>query len=204
MNRKVLALSCGVVLTLAAGRCACAETLGFDDLSGDGSAVPSGYNGFDFNNFDYINSGFASLTYGANGYTNGTVSRPVSLFNGFGTAASITSADGATFSLDNLELGAAWNNGLLVTVTGYAAGVLLDTAAFTVNETGPTLETLNFTGVDTVDFVSVGGTPATSAASGGTEFVLDNLTVNSAARPRHDVLKGILGRETWAGSRSCA
>ncbi len=170
-----------MILAFAAGRCACAETLGFDDLTGDEGTVPSGYNGFNFNNFDFINSGFATLTDGANnGYTNGTVSQPVSLFNAFGTAAGIASASGSTFSLNSLDLGAAWNNGLQVTVTGYATGVLLDTAVFTVNESGPTLETLNFTGVDAVDFSSTGGTPATSSASGGTEFVLDDLTVNAA------------------------
>lgn len=180
MASKSLAFLCALVFSLGAR--ASAETLTFDGLTGDATAVPNGYGGLNFTNFFSITSGFAAANFGAdNGYTNGTASQPVSIYNGFGSPASITSADGSLFTASSVDLTGAWNNGLQVTVSGYAQGVLLDAAGYTVNETGPTLETLNFAGIDTLLFSAAGGTPATSTISGGNQFVLDNLTVSTAA-----------------------
>jgi hypothetical protein len=86
-----------------------------------------------------------------------------------------------TFTLNGFYLGAAWNNGLLVTVVGRVNGVVQDTAIFTVNATGPAqLETLNWTGINEVDFSSAGGVPH-RYNGGGTQFVLDNLTIDQSA-----------------------
>ena len=134
-----------------------ATLITFDDLTFAGVFAPiaNGYQGLNWTNFFAENT---TLSANPSGYRNNVVSAPNVAFNGFGTAAAFSNG---TFTLNSFDLGAAWNNGLVVTLVGKLNGVTIDTASFTVNATGrAVLETLNWTGINEVDWSSAGGVPA--------------------------------------------
>ncbi len=162
-----------LALSVAFAQTSRAELITFDNL-GEGQ-IPNGYAGLDWNNFYSLNA----TTYFDNpsGYQNGLVSSPNVAYDAFGAPASFNVAAG-TLTLTSFDLTAAWNDGLSVTVTGSLLGSTLDTQTFTVSTAGPTLETLNWAGIDTVTFTPFGGTNHGYNGS-GTHFVLDNLTVNT-------------------------
>jgi len=68
-------------------------------------------------------------------------------YNGWGAPA-ILSSSNSTFDLDSGYFSAAWNNGLSVRILGYTSGILTHDLTFTVNTSGPTLEKLDFLGVN--------------------------------------------------------
>ncbi len=178
---RFAALLCAGMLCACAGSLQ-AETLTFDDLTTTGPPVPNGYHGLNFNNF-YVETLQFDSTRGYNGYTNGTVSPSSVIYNGFANPASFSAVSG-TLTLDSFYLTAAINNGLTVTVTGALNGVVEETAVFEVSTMGPTLETLDWANIDTVNFVSSGGVqdPRTVGNfKSGAQFALDSLTINQPA-----------------------
>jgi hypothetical protein len=159
------------------------QTLTFDSLvdSGFGTPIPDGYGGLTWDNFGVLNTtALANEGAGDNGYLNGTVSAPNVAFNEFGNPASFSAVSG-TFTLESFDLTAAWNNGLDVLVEGLLNGVVVDSTNLFVNTGGPTLETLDWSGLDEVYFASSGGTPAGFPGGFGEQFALDNLTLSTAA-----------------------
>ncbi|HUA17744.1 MAG TPA: PEP-CTERM sorting domain-containing protein [Bryobacteraceae bacterium] len=158
-----------------------ADVITFDDLtfSSLDEAIPNGYSGLNWSNFGVINTADAFSEIGANGYTNGTVSGTNVAFNENGTAAAVSDGD---FTFNSAYFTAAWNTGLTITVVGKEGGVTVDTTSFVVNTTGPTLETFNWTGIDELDFSSSGGTNAGYNGS-GTQFAMDNMSINSVPEP---------------------
>jgi hypothetical protein len=159
-----------------------AEVITFDSLTATvSSPVPNGYEGFNWSNFDYLTSTPGELS----GYPVGTISSPNVGFNGLGDPASFTSAGGSPFTLTSLFLTAAWNDGLNVAVTGLLGGSVLDTETFIVSTATPTLETLNWTGIDTVSISTSGGIPNPDfVPSGqGTEVVVDDITIQDGTTP---------------------
>ena len=152
-----------------------ATLITFDDLSdnGVGALIPNGYQGLNWSNLYVLNT---QLFGTPSGYQNNTVSPPNVVFNGFGAPAVISNN---AFTLNSFYLGAAWNDGLQVTVIGKLNGVTLDTATFTANTSGPAvLQTLNWPGINELDFSSQGGVSHGYYGS-GTQFVLDNLSINT-------------------------
>jgi len=169
-----------LVLSVLTTHSAQAGTLTFDSLSCSptGSAIPGGYGGLNWSNMYCVPA--ASNAYNPSGYSNGIGNVA---FNGGGGVAFSSSTP---FNLSTLELGAAWNNGLAVVITGYNGTKQLYQDTFTVSTSGLNLETLNFYGVTLVTFSSSGGTSEGFASTGlgpggvfgtGTEFVLDDMTV---------------------------
>jgi hypothetical protein len=159
-----------------------AETLTFDDLTTPLTLVPSGYDGFNFTNF-YVDTPAGEKP---SGYINGTVSPTSVIFNGYGLAASLASDDNSAFTLNSFFLTAAIDDNLTVTVEGLLNNVVLDTAVYNVSTFGPTLETLEWSGINEVSFASSGGTPdpiATTSGYQGIQFVLDNIKVNASPVP---------------------
>lgn len=150
-----------------------AETINFDDLTGTEAPILNGYAGLDWNNFVLLNTPNFTSVIGPNGFANGTVSGPNIAFNGTGDAAAIS---GPTFTFNSAYFTGAWYNGLGITATGYLGGNLVGTSIFIVNASGPTLETFDWT-VDKVSFSSSGGTNA-GYGSNGTQFAMDNMTIN--------------------------
>lgn len=168
---KFLCMVCtGVVTPVFAGT---TVTLTFDDLPAPatyGSAVPAGYGGLQWNNFNYLDgAGFV-----ASGYQNGVVSSGNVAFNGTGNPAQISS--GTAFDLNSAWLTAAWNDGLQLEVQGFAGGTLAYDQTYTLNATASTLLTFSYLAVDQVNFISSGGVNHGYDGS-GTQFVMDNVTV---------------------------
>ena len=58
----------------------------------------------------------------------------------------------------SVDLAAAWNDGLNIQVQGYLKGQLVDSQTVVVNPSGPSLFTFNYQDIDTLKFVSSGGT----------------------------------------------
>jgi hypothetical protein len=113
---------------------------------------------------------------------NGVVSPPNALFNICSNGCLAGSLSSSTpFDVVSGYFTGMWRDGLQVTVTGVnGATKTTCTMTFSVNTTGPTFEMLNVNDVTTVTLVGSGGThnPNVPANVDGTNFVLDNLTIN--------------------------
>ncbi len=157
-----------------------ADTITFDDLEAD---IPDGYHGLNWDNFSIQN---AVLLIRPSGYKNGMVSAPNVAYNSFGDPAAFSDS---TFTLNSFNLTAAWRNGLNVTVTGLLSGNPIFQQTFVVDTTGPTLEVVNWSGIDEVTWVSFGGVNP-GFFGDGTHFALDNLTINGVPEPSSLALLG--------------
>jgi hypothetical protein len=157
-----------------------AETITFDDLTdnGNGTPIANGYQGLNWTNFDVLDT----AVYGINpsGYQAGTVSGTNVAFNAGGGQADII-ASSTPFTLGSAYFTAAWNNGLTITVAGLLNGVQVDSTSFVVSAYAPTLETFNWANVNQLDFSASGGTDV--YAGSGTQFAMDNLTINPVPLP---------------------
>ncbi|HTI50020.1 MAG TPA: PEP-CTERM sorting domain-containing protein [Planctomycetaceae bacterium] len=174
MRKRVhFALSSVIFLLIAAGGTgARGDFITFDDLPGGFSLVPNGYGGLDWSNFIDVDGN--SLLAGS-GFRNGIVSSPNIAFNGGGNPALFSSTSPFTFVSGYLT--GAWRDGLSIEIQGYLAGNLVHDSTITVNTTGPTLFAPNWQNVDTVQFLSSGGTTHPGLTGDGAQFVLDSLTV---------------------------
>lgn len=172
-------LSVVVGVFLGAAPNAPAELITFDNLSGNQGTVPNGYGGLNWSNFAYMSRTYLQPE-GYNGYTNGAVSSPNVAFNAAGYPAIITSS--SPFTLNSGYFTGAWKDGLTISLLDNKG----DTKTFVVNSSGPMFETFNWTGITSVLFTSFGGIPDPKDPIGtgyGTEFALDNLTINAATTP---------------------
>jgi hypothetical protein len=172
---------------LPATSTALAAVITFDDLSAVGcppsGTVPNGYAGLGWNNFGYTNATIFPCS--VEGYGTALTSSPNVAFNVFGNPASITSV--TPFTLVSGDFAAAWNDGLLVSITAKLGATTVGTFNFTLNTTTRVLETgFNFGPVTELDFSSSGGTPNPNLIQFGfgTQFALDNLAINPVPEPR--------------------
>ena len=152
----------------------------FDDLpdTETGLAISNGYQGFDWVNFAELDGvNFA----GPSGYNVAVVSPSNIVYNGGGSTAAITNAQ--PFTLVSACLTAAWRDGLNVEVTGYAGGITLYDNSYVLSATGPTLIQFNYAGVDTVQFISSGGTAHAGYIGTGAQFAMDNVSLLLSALP---------------------
>jgi hypothetical protein len=164
----------GAAILFGGIRQAHAETLTFDDLNPAGD-LSNGYGGFNWSNFSVLDS----TTYDAgheNGYANGTVSTDYVAYN-LNSALEAVIGASSSFTFNSAYFTGAWNNGLTISVTGLSSSNVVDQTSITVDSTAPTLETFNWTGVDTVEFTSSGGTNAGYNGS-GEYFAMDNFRFN--------------------------
>jgi hypothetical protein len=157
---------------------AVAAPLTFDDLSTDtADFVPDGYGGLHWDNMAFANVPWLDSIYGVSGYSHGLVSGSNLAFNNSGNPAGF-SAD-APFTFNSAYFTGAWSNGLTVLVTGYVGGDATFSKTFTVDSTGPTFETFNWTGLSSVLISTSGGTDAGYNGSGN-HLAIDNVSVNGA------------------------
>jgi hypothetical protein len=142
-------------------------------------AIPEGWGSFRWSSdFWWINPAEDAPN---TGYQYGMVSSPNVAFNAAG--ANVSFQRKTPFELVSFYLAGAWRNGLEVRVTGIANGVEVDSTTFTVNASGPTLETLHWD-VNKVTFHSFGGSSAGyDGGIDGNQFVLDNLTTMPVSTP---------------------
>jgi outer membrane autotransporter protein len=199
MKSKWLFVSAGIfcLLSQAARLHAQSTLINFDNLpppAAGGTLINNGYSGLNWNNFYTVDA--TTTTYRPSGYVNGVVSPNSVAFNGYGNPASFSVTTGA-FTLVSGYFTGAWNNGLTIEVTGLSHGQVVDSTSFVVNTSGPTLETFNWSGIDTVELVSSGGTlnPAFSGVGAGEHFALDNLTLNFGP-----AVPTVPGQVFWTGN----
>jgi hypothetical protein len=169
--KPVLSFACSFLLCEGPAHAASPVTITFDDLrpTWDGyalsSPVPSGYSGLQWNNFRVLDPMDPPGNFAGFGYQNGVVSMKNLVYNDRGAPAFLSS--GAPFDLNSAYLTGAYVNGLQVEVKGYIGSALTYDNTYTVDETSPTLITLNCFGVDEAEFIS----------SNFNNFVMDNLTI---------------------------
>jgi hypothetical protein len=159
-------------------------TITFDELPGNITPIPNGYQGFNWSSFGDLNPLVENTC--PSGYCNAIVSSPNVAYNARGEVAFMSLAGEGTFTLNHGYFAGAWNDGLTINVQGFAGGATgtkLDDTTFVVDTSGPTLETFNWSGIDTVRFFSFGGVPHPGYAGAGTHFVLDNLAVDTTPEP---------------------
>lgn len=168
--------------------CAQTEVITFDDIywsTGLNEVMPSGYDGFQWSNFDVRNEGNPGEN---DGGVNAMVSPPNVAFNGFGSPASF-SCNGV-FNLNSAYIGGVWNDGLNVEVQGVVGTTLTYDNTYIVNTTNSTLINFNYLGVDEVNFISSGGVSHGYLGS-GTQFAIDNLSVTIVPEPSTFALAGL-------------
>ena len=156
----------------------------FDDLPDNtsGLVVPSGYRGFVWNSFGYLDG--VNYYDNPSGYAAGVVSTNNVAYNGGGYPANITCTNGGHFNFISAELTAAWNDNLQLEAQGYVDGILTYDQTYTLSATVPTLIVFDYLGVTEVNFISSGGTP--HAAYGSTpayHFAMDNVTMGAVIQP---------------------
>ncbi|MHC1763607.1 MAG: hypothetical protein AB9869_04770 [Verrucomicrobiia bacterium] len=167
-----------MVLGAMAAIQASASLVTFEDLGQDWIAsIPDGYAGVNWGNLNVMD---VSKTIGPSGYHNGLVSGNNVAFNGFGNSALISNNK---FNLTSAYLTGAFRDDLQVQVIGsYNSAVIYDNT-YTIQSTAPTLIQFNYTGVDSVQFISSGGYYAGYNSADGTHFVMDNLTIDVVPVP---------------------
>ena len=142
-------------------------TIGFDDLPANdwgGDPIPNSYLGLQWSNF-YVYDQF----HAANpNYLAGIVSPSNAVFNAGGYLATLSS--GSRFDLISAYLTAAWDNGLLFEVRGFAGADQLYDNTYPVHTAAPQFIEFDFLGVDRVEFRSYGEYQAN-------QFVMDDLTI---------------------------
>ncbi|MBW4505689.1 MAG: PEP-CTERM sorting domain-containing protein [Scytonematopsis contorta HA4267-MV1] len=174
-KKKFLATMGATIIALGIGEVTQADVLTFEDFSSstDSAPIPSGYQGFNWNNFFYNDGSIPGLS--RSGYDTGRASGNYVAYNGNGNTAFV---GGGLFNFRSAFLTAAWNDGLSVTVDGLKNGVSLYSKTTIIDTTKPTFVNFDFLNIDTLRFTSFGGTlPGyLSRVGSGTQFALDNLT----------------------------
>jgi hypothetical protein len=157
--------------------------VGYDDILGTAAAaVDLGvYGGFTYTNFAAIDGcNYSNALVQASGYCNGVVSPNNTIRNGFGDPASITS--GMSFVFGGAWFTGAWNDGLMVTITGWNGGGQLYGDTFATSAYSPTFFLANWGGIDELRFSAAGGIDQGFGGQ-GTHFVMDDVYFNRLAAP---------------------
>lgn len=132
--------------------------------------------GYDWTNlFVYSHNEAVAQGFGpgyGNGYLTGITSGSFAAFNGFGDAGAITlnvAAGTALVSTLSGSFTSAFNDGNVLTVTGFRSGSVVGTSSLALNTSGPFSLGVSFAGgADTVVFASTAG-----------QIVMDDLSVNA-------------------------
>jgi hypothetical protein len=164
----------------------------FEDLPGDLSAIPNGYNGFNWTNM-YVLDGSQPVLANS-GYDHGSVSGVNVAYNGFGDPGHAITISGDPFNFIGAYFTGAWNNGLSITVNGYNNGALQNTSTFTVSTLAPSYQALNYANIDELKFSSTGGVDG-GFVGFGTHFAMDDFTFSPVPEPSTLVLclSGLVG-----------
>jgi hypothetical protein len=170
-QRKFLLLTACLFLLTSLGT---AEVITFNSLPGNGTAIPNGFAGMDWNNF-YDVSMAELLT----GNVPGTASSNNTTFatnNGL-TPAWFTST--GTFSFDSAMLSTDGVDPMRLEVLGLLNGNVVDRAMLTLSSPVPVQVTFNWSGFDGVRFVP----QPVANSSEKVQFALSQLVINVASVP---------------------
>lgn len=159
---------------------ASATVLTFDSLQGIGhTPVPNGYGGFDWTTGSTIGTLDAALVGVTNtGYGTGTVSPHIIAFNWYGNSNSIIrTGDSSEFVFNGAYLTAAWAD-QTISISGFNNGALkYSSGIIDIYTKGPEWVNLDWTGIDTLVIYN-----------NGSQWVMDNFTVNEAIVPESSSL----------------
>lgn len=164
-------------LFLAATAPASAAVITFDSLSGDDSAIASGYAGLTWSNFSSISNTYFPDKYGitGTGFDTAAVSGANVATNDFGSPASFSLGKG-TFTFASAYFTSAYDANQEITVTGLLDGNQIYSKSFTVSDTGPSQITFDWAGINDV-VVS----PIDSGA--GSVIAVDNVDITAVPLP---------------------
>ena len=192
MKNRILLTALGAAAAIRTS----AALITFDDLPLTSGTVPKLYAGLNWNKFYHIDG----TGYDVNsGYHAGVRSPNNVAFDAGGGAATL---GGGPFDLNSAYLTAAWRDNLAVTVVGSLDGKIKYTKICYPSATGPMLIQFDFLGVDNVLFTPSGGTKHPGYTADGTQFVVDDMTINAVPEPG-TYLAGLsaLGLLGWFGWR---
>lgn len=177
--KKIHHLLFSAILALGIGSSAAqAAVITFDDLPAtDMDAIQNGYQGFHWgDNFMTSVAYIHKDTMPDTGFSKGVVSGNYAAFNNFATTSTISSD---IFTFNGTYLTAAWNESLLVEVTGFLNNLALFTKTVTLGTQQAQWFEFNFIGINQLSFRAWGGTPS-NLNEGGEHFVMDNFTYTQA------------------------
>lgn len=186
MNKALIS---AIGIAILAGICATASATvdRFDEVTTlPEAAITDGYAGFNWHNFSVLD--VTRFPSNPSGYPNGLVSPDYVAFNDWGEPAEFS---GSPFHFFGAYLAGAWRDGLSVDIEGYRLGTLLYGETVVLNASGPVWFQANYLNVDTVRFVSYGGTHHGGYPGDGTQFALDNLTYATIPTPAAVLLVGL-------------
>jgi PEP-CTERM motif-containing protein len=191
--RSVFVLLTVAGLSTATERRAGASTLlTFENTNTTNEQPLTNYGGLLWQNVQTMNTDWwVSTGNPINGYVNGAVSPPTVAWvpaDGNSSTATATISSTTPFAFDSAALTSAWNDKLLLQVTGYLNGQIVGSQSVTLNPSAPTMVNFNFPQVDTVRLSASGGTydPAFPSPAGvppasippSPQFVIDNVTID--------------------------
>lgn len=173
--RRILLCSLLTILVSAAKESARGSTIvNFDDLPGAEGIIPDGYTGLNWN-FSYIDTA-AGWSFPKSAYSVGVVSGTKVAIPGqvdaFGTSIASISVP-TRFDFLGGYFSTPFGDKLSINIKGYQDGNLLYSTFAVASDSHPTLISLNFLGVDEVQFSS----PSPSSIPGFGNFTMDDLIV---------------------------
>lgn len=170
LAQKLLLLTACLFLISSLGS---AEVITFNSLPGNGTPIPNGFAGMDWNNFYDVS--MAQLLTGNN--VAGGVPNTTFAVNSTGSPAWFTST--GTFSFASAMLSTDGTSPLRLEVVGLQNGNVVDSMMLTLNGPVPVQQSFNWAGIDGVRFV-----PQPVANSNlKTQFALDQLVINATSVP---------------------
>lgn len=167
VSRRIFVLAACLLLITATSF---ATVITFNNLPGDGTAIPDGYAGFNWINFYDMSAQLTPIG------GSSAAPMPSYAFNKGGAAASFDS--GNVFTLTSATLGTDWADGMGVEVLGLAHNQIVDRMYVALNNGVFKQVTFNWSGIDEVTFMAM-GTPANP--SNMLKFALTQLVVVQSA-----------------------
>ncbi|UJR14477.1 hypothetical protein I4U23_001474 [Adineta vaga] len=156
----------------------CTTRITFDDIAGQTATsgiVPNGYNNLNWTNVMYLNSSTVPLS----GYPIAQSSPSYVAYNPGGAFVRIQSANGTSFSFDQVKISAGWRLNLEWWIYAYRFGVNKISGSFLINTVNSTtISCGSCTNLDMLIFTASGGTPVDGLAQNGTEFAFDDLCIS--------------------------
>lgn len=148
-------------------------TANFDTFRNQIAGVESGYGNLLWRNLTYYTMDSLGSAYANSGYAHHITSGDHAAYGGANGTWVEMESGGANFELTSLSIGAAWRNGMTISIGGFDDGVVVNSTQITVGVAAPSLVTLGWN-VDRVVFLSFGGTSA-NLGSEGQQFILDDI-----------------------------
>ncbi|CAF1630554.1 unnamed protein product [Adineta ricciae] len=176
---------CGFVNILANSCPDSYKLIDFEILGGTIDPIPSIYQGLTWLDAYYM---IASLEPGS-GYEVPLRSGGYIAFNAHGAQMSIGAPASSSIAVHSFVAAAAWNDDLVLTITGDRNGATVYSEQVILNTTSATNVVLNWTNIDNISFSTSGGVPANANSAGnGTHFAMDDLCVLKEQKRQPEIL----------------